>query len=163
MLSGDRKPIAERIAEQLSLDGVFAELLPEDKVASLESVMASSEKGRTVAYVGDGINDAPVIARADIGFAMGALGSDAAIDAADIVLTDDRIERVPLAVRIAKRTVSIAWQNIVFALGVKLIVMLLGALGYAEMWMAIAADVGVCILAVLNAIRAMRIGGQEAA
>ena len=163
MLSGDRKPIAERIAEQLSLDGVFAELLPQDKVTSLERVMASSEKGKTVAYVGDGINDAPVIARADIGFAMGALGSDAAIDAADIVLTDDRIERVPLAVRIAKRTVSIAWQNIVFAHGVKLIVMLLGALGYAEMWMAIAADVGVCILAVLNAIRAMRIGGEDAA
>lgn len=163
MLSGDRKPIAEKIAAQLALDGVYSELLPQDKVTSLESVMASSEKGKTVAYVGDGINDAPVIARADIGFAMGALGSDAAIEAADIVLTDDNIERVPLAVRIARRTVRIAWQNIVFALAVKLAVMLLGALGYAEMWMAIAADVGVCILAVLNAMRAMRTGGKSAA
>ena len=161
MLSGDRKAIAERIASVLSLDGVFSELLPEDKVASLERIMASSEKGRTVAYVGDGINDAPVIARADVGFAMGALGSDAAIEAADVVLTDDNIERVPLAVRSAKRTVGIAWQNIVLALAVKLIVMLLGAIGYAEMWMAIVADVGVCIAAVLNAMRAMRTGSGE--
>lgn len=161
MLSGDRKAIAERIASQLKLDGVYAELLPEDKVNALEGIIASSEKGRTVAYVGDGINDAPVIARADVGFAMGALGSDAAIEAADIVLADDDIARVPLAVRIAKRTVKIAWQNIVLALAVKLIVMLLGALGYAEMWMAIVADVGVCIAAVLNAMRAMRVGSGE--
>ena len=158
MLTGDRRPIAEGIAEKLALDDVFAELLPEDKVESLESIMAETAKGKTVAYVGDGINDAPVIARADIGFAMGALGSDAAIEAADIVLTDDNIERVPLAVRIAKRTVGIAWQNIILALAVKLAVMLLGALGYAEMWMAIVADVGVCLAAVLNAMRAMRVG-----
>ncbi len=157
MLSGDRRAIAERIASQLELDGVRAELLPADKVSALEELIAGAEKGRTVAYVGDGINDAPVIARADVGFAMGALGSDAAIEAADIVLTDDDILRVPLAVRISKRTVRIAWQNIVFALAVKLIVLLLGALGYAEMWMAIIADVGVCLAAVLNAMRAMRI------
>ena len=137
--------------------------MPQDKVKSLEALMTASEKGRTVAFVGDGINDAPVIARADVGFAMGALGSDAAIEAADIVLTDDSIERVPLAVRIAKRTVNIAWQNIVLALAVKLAVMLLGALGYAEMWLAIVADVGVCLIAVLNAMRAMRSCGARAA
>ena len=163
MLSGDRKPIAEKIASRLALNGVFAELLPQDKVKSLEALMTASEKGRTVAFVGDGINDAPVIARADVGFAMGALGSDAAIEAADIVLTDDSIERVPLAVRTAKRTVNIAWQNIVLALAVKLAVMLLGALGYAEMWLAIVADVGVCLIAVLNAMRAMRSCGAKAA
>lgn len=162
MLTGDREPIAEKIASQLALDGFFAQLLPEDKVASLESIMAETEKGKTVAYVGDGINDAPVIARADVGFAMGALGSDAAIEAADVVLTDDRIERVPLAVRIARRTVGIARQNIILALAVKLAVMLLGAFGYAEMWMAIVADVGVCLAAVLNAMRALHTDDRNA-
>lgn len=155
MLTGDRAAIGQAIAEELDLTEVHSELLPEDKVTKLEEIMAKSA-GKTTAYVGDGINDAPVIARADVGFAMGGLGSDAAIEAADIVLMDDKVEKVPLSISIAKRTVSIAWQNIVFALAVKLAVLVLGALGYAEMWMAIFADVGVCLIAVLNAMRAMR-------
>ena len=157
MLTGDRESIGKHIANEIGLDEVHADLLPENKVELLESIINDCQKGKTTAYVGDGINDAPVIARADVGFAMGGLGSDAAIDAADIVLMDDRIEKVPLAIRIAKRTVRIATENIVFALAVKLIVLILGALGYAEMWMAIIADVGVCLVAVLNAMRAMRI------
>ncbi|MBQ2110851.1 MAG: HAD-IC family P-type ATPase, partial [Clostridia bacterium] len=157
MLTGDRESIGKHIANEIGLDEVHADLLPENKVELLESIINDCQKGKTTAYVGDGINDAPVIARADVGFAMGGLGSDAAIEAADIVLMDDRIEKVPLAIRIAKRTVRIATENIVFALAVKLIVLILGALGYAEMWMAIIADVGVCLVAVLNAMRAMRI------
>ena len=157
MLTGDRESIGRHIANEIGLDEVHADLLPENKVELLESIINDCQKGKTTAYVGDGINDAPVIARADVGFAMGGLGSDAAIEAADIVLMDDRIEKVPLAIRIAKRTVRIATENIVFALAVKLIVLILGALGYAEMWMAIIADVGVCLVAVLNAMRAMRI------
>lgn len=157
MLTGDRESIGKHIANEIGLDEVHTDLLPENKVELLESIINDCQKGKTTAYVGDGINDAPVIARADVGFAMGGLGSDAAIEAADIVLMDDRIEKVPLAIRIAKRTVRIATENIVFALAVKLIVLILGALGYAEMWMAIIADVGVCLVAVLNAMRAMRI------
>ena len=157
MLTGDRESIGKHIANEIGLDEVHADLLPENKVELLESIINDCQKGKTTAYVGDGINDAPVIARADVGFAMGGLGSDAAIEAADIVLMDDRIEKVPLAIRIAKRTVRIATENIVFALAVKLIVLILGALGYAEMWMAIIADVGVCLVAVLNAMRAMSI------
>ena len=156
MLSGDRSAIAEKIAAELGLDEVHSELLPEGKLRELEKLIEAAGRGGTVAYVGDGINDAPVIARADVGFAMGALGSDAAIEAADVVLSDDNIERVPMAIRIAKRTVRIAGQNIVFALSVKLAVLALGALGFAEMWMALIADVGVCLLAVLNAMRTMR-------
>ena len=157
MLTGDRDRIGQKIATELSLDDVRTELLPEDKVAEVERIIRENRKHGTVAYVGDGINDAPVIARADIGFAMGGLGSDAAIEAADVVLMDDRISKTALAVRIAKRTVRIAKENIVFALGVKLLVLALGALGYAELWMAIAADVGVCLIAVLNAMRSMRV------
>ena len=156
MLTGDRKRIGEQIAAKLGLDGVYTELLPEDKVGNLEKIIAESPKNRTVAYVGDGINDAPVIARADIGIAMGGLGSDAAIEAADIVLMDDKVSKLPLAIRTAKRTVGIAKQNIIFALAVKFAVLIIGALGYAQMWMAIVADVGVCLLAVLNAMRAMK-------
>ena len=157
MLTGDRAEIGKKVAEKLGLDEAYTELLPEDKVRHVERLISEQDSKKTTAFVGDGINDAPVIARADIGFAMGGLGSDAAIEAADIVLMDDRIEKIPLSVRIAKRTVGIAVQNIVFALAVKLIVLVLGALGYAEMWMAIIADVGVCLLAVLNAMRAMHV------
>lgn len=155
MLTGDRDEIGRHIAEKLGLDEVHTELLPENKVELMERLIERSE-GST-AYVGDGINDAPVIARADVGFAMGGLGSDAAIEAADVVLMDDNISKLPLSVRIAKRTVKIAWQNIIFALAVKFAVLILGAFGYAQMYMAIIADVGVCLIAVLNAMRAMKI------
>ena len=158
MLTGDRDRIGKHIAAELELDDVYTELLPEQKVELMEKLI--SECPGSAAYVGDGINDAPVIARADVGIAMGGLGSDAAIEAADIVIMDDRIEKVPTAISIAKRTVSIAKQNIFFALAVKLIVLVLGALGYAEMWMAIVADVGVCLLAVLNAMRALKLNNS---
>lgn len=157
ILSGDRALIAEKIASLLDVNEVYAELLPQDKVSTLERIIGENGTNATTIYIGDGINDAPVLARADVGFAMGALGSDAAIEAADVVLTDDDIARVPLAVHIAKRTVGIAKQNIILAFGVKLLVLVLGALGYAEMWMALIADVGVCLAAVFNAMRAMRV------
>ena len=155
MLTGDAKENAQAVAEKIGIDEVHAKLLPQDKVTELQKIR---QKQGSVMFVGDGINDAPVIARADVGLAMGGLGSDAAIEAADIVIMDDRIEKVPLAVRIARRTVRIAWQNIIFALAVKLATLLLGALGYAEMWMALVADVGVCLIAILNAMRAMHPG-----
>ena len=158
MLTGDRKAAAKNIADALGIAEFHAELLPQNKVEIVEQELAKENGKRSVAFVGDGINDAPVIARADVGLAMGGLGSDAAIEAADIVIMDDRIEKVPLAVRIARRTVRIAWQNIIFALAVKLATLLLGALGYAEMWMALVADVGVCLIAILNAMRAMHPG-----
>ncbi|MCH5278639.1 MAG: cadmium-translocating P-type ATPase [Christensenellaceae bacterium] len=157
MLTGDRHSIAESTAKELGIGQVHAELLPGDKVDCIEKLIDEERSGYKIAFVGDGINDAPVLTRADIGIAMGGLSSDAAIEAADAVIMDDRIEKVPLAIRIAKRTVNIAWQNIVFALAVKLIVLVLGALGYAEMWMALIADVGVCLVAILNAMRAMSI------
>ncbi len=163
MLTGDRAEVAQEVADELGITDVQSGLLPEDKVRIVEEMMAKTKekeaggKHRSIlAFVGDGINDAPVIARADIGIAMGGLGSDAAIEAADIVLMDDRISKLPLAIRTAKRTVGIAKQNIVFALAVKFAVLILGALGYAQMWMAIVADVGVCLIAVLNAMRAMK-------
>ena len=149
---------ADKVAEELGIGEVYSELLPADKVAKVEELLEQKSEKEKLAFVGDGINDAPVIARADVGLAMGGLGSDAAIEAADIVIMDDRIEKVPLAVRIARRTVRIAWQNIIFALAVKLATLLLGALGYAEMWMALVADVGVCLIAILNAMRAMHPG-----
>ena len=158
MLTGDRKAAAKNIADTLGIAEFHAELLPQNKVEIVEQELAKENGKRSVAFVGDGINDAPVIARADVGLAMGGLGSDAAIEAADIVIMDDRIEKVPLAVHIARRTVRIAWQNIIFALAVKLATLLLGALGYAEMWMALVADVGVCLIAILNAMRAMHPG-----
>ena len=157
MLTGDRRIIGEHVAEKLGIDEAYTELLPEDKVRHVERLIAENSGKRTTAFVGDGINDAPVIARADVGFAMGGLGSDAAIEAADIVLMDDKVKKVPLAIDIAKRTVRIARENTIFAIAVKLAVLILGALGYAEMWMAIIADVGVCLIAVLNAMRAMHI------
>jgi Cd2+/Zn2+-exporting ATPase len=135
---------------------VHAELLPEDKVTAIESLMAGEHKGSLV-YVGDGINDAPVLMRSDVGIAMGAMGSDAAIEAADVVLMDDNPAKIPQAIGIARRTIRIVYQNIVFALGVKGIVLLLGALGYAGMWAAVFADVGVSVIAILNASRALRI------
>lgn len=158
MLTGDREAAAKSVANELGIEEFHAELLPQNKVEIVEQKLSAENGKRTVAFVGDGINDAPVIARADVGLAMGGLGSDAAIEAADIVIMDDEIEKVPLAVRIAKHTVRIAWQNIIFALAVKLITLVLGAFGYAEMWMALVADVGVCLVAILNAMRAMHPG-----
>ena len=156
MLTGDARKVAERVADELGIDQVYSELLPADKVAKVEELLAdkSSEKAR-VAFVGDGINDAPVLRRADIGIAMGAMGSDAAIEAADVVLMDDDPLKIAKAIRISRKCLGIVYQNIVFAIGIKLICLILGALGIANMWLAIFADVGVMILAVLNAIRAL--------
>ena len=154
MLTGDARTVAEKVSTELGVDRVMAELLPEDKVNALESVIASEQFGKVV-FVGDGINDAPVLGRADIGIAMGAMGSDAAIEAADVVLMDDDPVKVAKAVRISRKCMRIVYQNIVFAIGVKLLCLLLGAIGVANMWLAIFADVGVMVLAVLNAIRAL--------
>ena len=157
MLTGDRKATAQTIAHEVGIDQVFSELLPEDKVSQVETLLQSRRTGKTLAFVGDGINDAPVLSRADVGIAMGALGSDAAIEAADIVLMDDDPLKISKAIRIARKCIRIANENIVFAIAVKLICLLLGALGLAGMWLAIFADVGVMILAVLNAIRALKV------
>ena len=154
MLTGDRREVGEHVAKLLNLTEYHAELLPADKVATVESLLAADSA--KVAFVGDGINDAPVLARADVGIAMGGLGSDAAIEAADVVLMDDRPSKIPLAIRIARRTLSIARQNVVFAIGVKVAVLVLAAVGLATLWMAVFADVGVTVLAVLNAMRALR-------
>jgi Cd2+/Zn2+-exporting ATPase len=156
MLTGDRKEVAEHIADSLGLDGYYAELLPDGKVKHLESLLASKEPGSTLAFVGDGINDAPVLALADTGIAMGGLGSDAALEAADVVIMDDKPSKVALAIRIARRTIRIARQNVIFAIGVKIAVLLLAGIGAATLWMAVFADVGVTVLAVLNAIRALK-------
>ena len=150
MLTGDRREVAENVANALRLTEYHAELLPADKVAQVEAL------GGDLAFVGDGINDAPVLARADVGIAMGGLGSDAAIEAADVVLMDDKPSKIALAIRIARRTIAIARQNVAFAIGIKLAVLLLAALGMATMWMAVFADVGVTVIAVLNAMRALR-------
>lgn len=154
MLTGDGAKEAERIASEIGITSFRAELLPQDKVQAIEELIASSSK-KTV-FAGDGINDAPVLSRADVGIAMGALGSDAAIEAADIVLMDDDVRKLPTAIRLAKRTVAIVNQNIYFAIGVKVLCLVLGAVGLSDMWLAIFADVGVMILAVLNALRAGR-------
>lgn len=157
MLTGDRAEVAEAVAEKLGLDEYHGKLLPEDKVNQVERLLGeTSEKGK-LAFVGDGINDAPVLTRADIGIAMGAMGSDAAIEAADIVLMDDKPSKIASAIRIACKTMRIVWQNIVFALGVKFAVLVLAAVGLATMWLAVFADVGVAILAILNAMRCMRV------
>ena len=156
MLTGDNKSTAERVASELGIDKVYFELLPQDKVGIVEELMKNMGKGKKLAFVGDGINDAPVLARADIGIAMGAMGSDAAIEAADVVLMTDDLEKLPQSVRIARKTRSIVWQNIAFAMGVKGIVLLLGAGGLATMWEAVFADVGVALIAVLNSMRAMK-------
>lgn len=154
MLTGDRKEVAQSVADTIGLTDVKAELLPENKVDAIESLLG---EGHTVGFVGDGINDAPVLRRADLGIAMGGMGSDAAIEAADVVLMDDDPIKLPLAIRIARRTMKIVHQNIAFALGVKAVVMLLGILGIVNMWLAVFADVGVCIIAILNAMRAMKV------
>lgn len=157
MLTGDRAEVAKAVAEKLGLDECHGQLLPEDKVNQVERLLGeTSEKGK-LAFVGDGINDAPVLTRADIGIAMGAMGSDAAIEAADIVLMDDKPSKIASAIRIARKTMRIVWQNIVFALGVKFAVLVLAAVGLATMWLAVFADVGVAILAILNAMRCMRV------
>ena len=156
MLTGDRNEVGRAVATQLGLDECYTELLPADKVTKVEALLGSVSKGRKLAFVGDGINDAPVLARADIGIAMGALGSDAAIEAADVVLMDDKPSKVATAVKIARRTLRIARENTWFAIGIKLLVLILAAAGLATMWMAVFADVGVTVLAVLNAMRALR-------
>ena len=155
MLTGDRKEVGEDVAKKLRLDEYHAELLPTDKVNYVERFLNEKPNGSTLAFVGDGINDAPVLARADIGIAMGGLGSDAAIEAADVVLMNDKPSRIALAIRIARRTLRIARQNVWFAIGVKVAVLLLATIGAATLWMAVFADVGVTVLAVLNAMRAL--------
>ncbi|MDE5783109.1 MAG: cadmium-translocating P-type ATPase [Prevotella sp.] len=160
MLTGDRQGVAEDVARKLQLTEYYAELLPADKVDHVERLLQEKPANGYLAFVGDGINDAPVLARADVGIAMGALGSDAAIEAADVVLMDDRLSRLPQAVRIARRTLAIAHQNVWLAIGVKVAVLLLATFGLATMWMAVFADVGVTVLAVLNAMRALRSVGK---
>ena len=155
MLTGDAAKVADQVAETLGLDEVYSELLPADKVEKVEELIRRKPENAKLAFVGDGINDAPVLGRADIGIAMGAMGSDAAIEAADVVLMDDDPLQIAKAIKISRKCLRIVYQNIVFAIGIKLICLALGALGFADMWLAIFADVGVMILAVLNAIRAL--------
>ena len=157
MLTGDAKAAADRVAAEIGMDRVESELLPGDKVAQVEKLLAEKGPKENLAFVGDGINDAPVLSRADVGIVMGALGSDAAIEAADVVLMDDDPSKIALAMKISRHTLQIVWQNIVFALAVKAVCLVLGALGIAGMWLAIFADVGVMVLAVLNATRALKI------
>ena len=155
MLTGDTRKVAESVASELGIDEVYSELLPSDKVDEVEGLLERKAKNEKLAFVGDGINDAPVLSRADIGIAMGAMGSDAAIEAADVVLMDDDPEKISKAIKIARKCLTIVYENIFFAIGIKLICLVLGALGIANMWLAIFADVGVMVLAVLNAIRAL--------
>ena len=157
MLTGDRKAAAESVAKTLSVDEYYAELLPQDKVTCVEKLIESKKKNAALAFVGDGINDAPVISRADVGIAMGAMGSDAAIEAADVVLMDDNPLKIPKAIAISRKSLRIVYENITFALAVKFLCLLFVAIGFANMWMAIFADVGVMVIAVLNAIRALRV------
>ena len=156
MLTGDRKEVGDKVAEELGIDECHAELLPADKVDCMERLIADKPEGKTLAFVGDGINDAPVLKRADVGIAMGGLGSDAAIEAADVVLMDDHPSKIATAVEIARRTIAIAKQNVWFAIGVKVAILLLATVGLGTMWMAVFADVGVTVLAVLNAMRALK-------
>ena len=157
MLTGDRSEVAAAVAGQLGIDEYHAQLLPADKVECVEALIASETGREKLAFVGDGINDAPVLTRADVGIAMGAMGSDAAIEAADIVLMDDKPSNIARAIRVARKTMRIVWQNIVFALAVKLAILVLAALGIANMWLAVFGDVGVAIIAILNAMRAMNV------
>ena len=157
MLTGDREEVAKAVAEQLGIDEFHAQLLPADKVERVETLLSSEDAKHKLAFVGDGINDAPVLTRADVGIAMGAMGSDAAIEAADVVLMDDKPSNISRAIRIARKTMGIVWQNIVFALAVKLLILVLAAFGIANMWLAVFGDVGVAIIAVLNAMRAMHV------
>ena len=156
MLTGDRKDVAERVAAELGIDKVYSELLPEDKVSRLEELLADVPEGRKLAFAGDGINDAPVLVRADVGIAMGGIGSDAAIEAADVVLMDDDPVKIPAAIKTARRSMRIVYENIAFSIGVKLLTLALVAAGIGGMWLAVFADVGVMVLSVLNAVRALR-------
>lgn len=160
MLTGDRKEVGEDVARRVGIDDCHTQLLPADKLGILEQLLDKKKKNRTLAFVGDGINDAPALARADVGVAMGALGSDAAIEAADVVLMDDKPSKMVTAIHIARRTLGIARQNVWFAIGVKVLVLLLAAVGLATMWMAVFADVGVMVLAVLNAMRTLRLSSD---
>lgn len=160
MLTGDRKEVGEDVAHRVGIDDCHTQLLPADKLGILEQLLEKKKKNTTLAFVGDGINDAPALARADVGVAMGALGSDAAIEAADVVLMDDKPSKMVTAIRIARRTLGIARQNVWFAIGVKVLVLLLAAVGLATMWMAVFADVGVMVLAVLNAMRTLRLSSD---
>ena len=155
MLTGDAKKVAEQVASELQIDAMYSELLPADKVSKVEELLRQKTGKAKLAFVGDGINDAPVLSRADIGIAMGAMGSDAAIEAADIVLMDDDPMKISKAIKISRKCLGIVYQNIVLALGVKAACLILGAVGIANMYLAIFADVGVMILAVLNAIRCL--------
>lgn len=161
MLTGDRNDVAQAVGTRLGLDEVHAQLLPEDKVNEVENLLSHEEEGKKLAFVGDGINDAPVLMRADVGIAMGAMGSDAAIEAADVVLMDDKPSKIAVAIQVARKTMGIVWQNIIFALGVKLLILILAALGIANMWLAVFGDVGVAMIAILNAMRAMHVGQQK--
>ena len=155
MLTGDASPVAKAVAKELGIDEYYSELLPGDKVAKVEEILTAKGEKEKLAFVGDGINDAPVLARADIGIAMGAMGSDAAIEAADVVLMDDNPLKIAKAIKISRKCLRIVKQNIWLAIGIKVICLILGAVGLGNMWLAILADVGVMILAVLNAIRAL--------
>lgn len=157
MLSGDRKKVAEKIAKDLNLASYKAELLPNQKVEELKNILAKKEKDSFVAFVGDGINDAPALALADIGISMGSLGSDAAIEASDLIIMNDELNKIPLAIKIARKTITISYINIYFALIVKVSVLLTSALGYTSMWEAVFADVGVTIIAIFNSMRTLKI------
>ena len=156
MLTGDSQEVAQEVAARLHISQFYAHLLPQDKVAHIERILAQQTMGEYTVFAGDGINDAPVLARADIGIAMGALGSDAAIEAADVVIMDDQPTKIATAIRVARHTTRIARQNVVFAIAVKVAVLILAAIGWADMSWAVFADVGVTVLAVLNAMRALR-------
>ena len=157
MLTGDAEDIGRTVSQKLGLDTYYAQLLPQDKVDRLEELDAHKQAGKKLAFVGDGIHDAPGLARADVGIAMGGLGSDAAIEAADVVLMTDEPSKLVTAIRVARATKSIAWQNIVLALGVKGLFLILGALGMANMWEAVFADVGVSVIAILNSMRTLKV------
>ena len=161
MLTGDRRDVAEAVAAELGIDEVRSQLLPEGKVDAVEELLEAEKDDGKLAFVGDGINDAPVLTRADVGIAMGAMGSDAAIEAADIVLMDDKPSNISKAIRLARKTMRIVWQNIVFALGIKIVILVLAAVGIANMWLAVFGDVGVAVLAILNAMRAMGVSKLE--
>lgn len=154
MLTGDRQPVAKKIAESVSIDDYYAELLPQDKVEQLQRIIHANKKG-LVAYVGDGINDAPVLALADVGIAMGGLGSAAAVEAADIVIMQDQLERIVDAIKVGRKTLGIAKQNLIIALSIKTIILILATFGFANLWLAVFGDVGVTIIAVFNALRAL--------
>ena len=159
MLSGDAERICRDVGGRLGIDTICSELLPGDKTAELERVMSECPPGKAVAFVGDGINDAPSLARADVGIAMGGLGSDAAIEAADVVIMDDAPSKIPQCIRLSRKVNRIVYENIVFALAVKFGIMFLTLLGYADMWLAVFGDVGVTIIAVINAMRCMHVKG----